>query len=149
MSEHHKETLARIRREYSDAVTALTFARTAILKGRKDAPVLDPDRLEAAAASANDAYALLLVATAERFLREYLSSGGLTLPKKPGLNNLVDQTRKHFNKAAKQRIRLEDAGAVHDLRLDRNDYAHGYPNARFPGVARVAEVLGRFFTPLP
>ncbi|HLV81712.1 MAG TPA: hypothetical protein VKT32_15605 [Chthonomonadaceae bacterium] len=76
MSHVHLDEFDRIKREHPEVVRLLSsLAR----KGRKkkpgqkssltDLPAFDPIHIEAAIATANDAYALLLIATAERFMR--------------------------------------------------------------------------------
>ena len=113
-------------------------------------PNIDPDNIESALATANDAYALLLIATAERFLRDYLTSQSIALPDDPKLDSLINQSRKVFNKKGPSiPMRLIDVQDMHRLREMRNAYAHGQRRSVFPSVRKVTEMLGRFFDYLP
>lgn len=111
---------------------------------------MDTDIAEAAIATANDAYALLLIARCEGFMRDYLVSLGIVLEREPKLSSLIDRTRKLFNQSGPRiPIRRDTTQDVHDLREQRNAYAHGYGSSVFPPVARMTVILGRFFDQLP
>ena len=111
---------------------------------------MDTDIAEAAIATANDAYALLLIARCEGFMRDYLVSLGIVLEREPKLSSLIDRTRKLFNQSGPRiPIRRDTTQDVHDLREQRNAYAHGYGSSVFPPVAGMTVILGRFFDQLP
>lgn len=157
MSHVHLDEFDRIKREHAEVVRLLSsFARKGQKKkpGQKsslsDLPAFDPIPIEAAIATANDAYALLLIATAERFMRAYLTSQGIPVGAEPKLSTLIDRCRKEFNKTnPRAPIRISDANEVQDLRRQRNEYAHSYGASVFPTIGRVVTILGRFFAPLP
>ena len=158
MSRAHSEELERIKQEYLNAKRGLsTLAQT--LQN------MQPSRqryysgfsnvrhqlLEAAVITANDAYALLLIAKAEGFLRNYLMSLNppIRIGNEPKLSSLIDKSYKAFN-CSNPRIPIKVVHKVefHDLRIQRNNYAHGN-SCSFPSVERVATTLGRFFDQLP
>jgi len=92
MSHAHKDEFERIKREHEAVVTLLsTLAkkRQKVKAGQKGQlsglPLSDPDLLEAAVATANDAYALLLMARSEGFMRAYIDSLGIPLGAEPKL----------------------------------------------------------------
>lgn len=157
MSHAHKDEFERIRREH-EAVVALLAS---LVKKKQKAkagqkgpfsglPFFDPDLLEAAVATANDAYALLLMAKSEGFMRAYIASLGIAVGAEPKLSVLIDRCRKEFNRTKpKIPMRADIAREVHDLREQRNEYAHGYGSSVFPPVARMVTTLGRFFDQLP
>src|SRR5207237_6470669 len=95
--QRHHTAFEAIRREHDDVVAALKTASRSKKKGAPGTPAYDPALLEAAIATAGDAYALLLIATAEGFLREYLQSAGVVLPPEPRLSMLIDRSFKELN----------------------------------------------------
>lgn len=157
MSHAHKDEFERIKREHETVVTLLSSLakkRQKAKAGRKvqfsGLPPSDPDLLEAAVATANDAYALLLMAKSEGFMRAYIDSLNIPLGAEPKLSVLIDQRRKEFNRTnPKIPMRADIAKEVHDLREQRNAYAYGYGSSVFPSVARMVIILGRFFDQLP
>lgn len=156
MSYAHKNEFERIKLEHEAVVALLTSAarhkrRKAGIKSVDDpAAAMDTDIAEAAIATANDAYALLLIARCEGFMRDYLVSLGIVLEREPKLSSLIDRTRKLFNQSGPRiPIRRDTTQDVHDLREQRNAYAHGYGSSVFPPVARMTVILGRFFDQLP
>ena len=157
MSQFHKEEFNRVRREYGQVVTLLTsFANKPpqTRAGQKGAgsklPVYDTYLLQTAIATANSAYALLLIAKAEAFMRAYLDALSISLGPEPKLSMLIDKCRKEFNNTKpKIPISADSANNVHDLREQRNTYAHVYASSVFPPVARIVVILGRFFDQLP
>lgn len=156
MSYAHKNEFERIKLEHEAVVALLTAAarhkrRKAGIKSVDDpAAAMDTDIAEAAIATANDAYALLLIARCEGFMRDYLVSLGIVLEREPKLSSLIDRTRKLFNQSGPRiPIRRDTTQDVHDLREQRNAYAHGYGSSVFPPVARMTVILGRFFDQLP
>ena len=154
MSAAHKEEFERIKRENRIVIDLLRFAAEKSRQGKigrhpilSGIPSVDPMVIEAAIDTANDAYALLLIATAERFLRGYLN---VPLNERPDLNALIHKCRKEFNKTGPEKpIRPDSVRDINDLREKRNLYAHGRASSVFPSIGRVAEVLGRFFDSLP
>src|SRR5579862_9040824 len=107
MSHAHKDEFERIKREHEMVVSLLSSLAKKTKKskvGQKDRnfglPFFDPDLLEAAVATANDAYALLLMARAEGFMRSYIDSLGIPLGAEPKLSVLIDKCRKEFNKTS-------------------------------------------------
>ena len=150
MSYTHQNELARIEGEFDDVKGLLESYASAGKGAKKRRRNIDPDNIESALATANDAYALLLIATAERFLRDYLTSQSIALPADPRLDSLINQARKVFNKTEPSiPIRLIDVQDMHRLREMRNAYAHGQRRSVFPSVRKVTEMLGRFFDYLP
>ena len=156
MSSAHKNEFERIKLEHEAVVALLAAAarRTRRRAGSKlaDDPVaaMDTDIAEAAIATANDAYALLLMARCEGVMRDYLVSLGIVQEREPKLSSLIDRTRKQFNQSGPRiPIRQDAAQDVHDLREQRNAYAHGYGSIVFLPVARMTVILGRFFDQLP
>ena len=77
MSKAHEAVFDGIRREHDDVVAALREFAKSKRQGLPGYPAFDPSRLPAAVATADDAYALLLIATAEGFMRDYLISEGV------------------------------------------------------------------------
>lgn len=154
MSHAHKDEFERIRLEHDVVVSFLTSEVRKSQKAKSSKLPLSKqalqDNLEASIATANDAYALLLIATAEGFMRSYIDSLGIPLGSEPKLSVLIDRCRKEFKKTEpKIPIRTDIAEEVHDLRKQRNEYAHGYGSGRFPSVGRMVTTLGRFFDQLP
>lgn len=157
MSYAHKDEFDRIKREHDmvvDFLLSLVKKKAKPKAGQKGQlsalPFFDSDILEAAVATANDAYALLLMASSEGFMRAYLNSMNIPLGEEPKLSMLIDKCRKEFNKTnPKIPIRADLAQEVHDLRAQRNAYAHGYGSSTFPPIARMVTILGRFFDQLP
>jgi len=152
----HKNEFARILQEYEAVASLLSAAvrRRKRKPGTKmlDDPVaaMDSAVAEAAITTANDAYALLLMARCEGYMREYLMSLGVPLDREPKLSTLIDRTRKEFNRSNPRiPIRPDIAAAVHDLREQRNAYAHGHGTNVFPPVDAMVVTLGRFFDQLP
>lgn len=150
MSQRHDDILRAIRLEHDDVVAALKQAGGGTKRGAPGRPTYDPRRLEVAIASADDAYALLLIATAEAFLREYLASLGIAIGPEPKLSMLIDKSTKELNaRSLGLAVLPEDRRKVHDLRVNRNTYAHGHSRAAFPSVPRVQDTLSRFLFPFP
>lgn len=157
MSAGHCAVLERISIEHQEAVRLLTAQARSSRQQRtphKDpstgAPLSKSALYEAAVATANDAYALLLIATAEGFMRAYLRSLGVELGRDPKLTMLIDRSRKEFNKrTSRSRIHPSTVAAVHNLREQRNSFAHGRGPGVFPTVDKVARILGRFFAGIP
>src|SRR5687768_2873786 len=89
MSKRHVEVLRQIQREYDNVVTALDLARRWTKKGAPGSPHYDPTDLDDAIETAGDAYSLLLIATAEGFLRQYLESIQVTGHSHRGLDHLI------------------------------------------------------------
>jgi hypothetical protein len=157
VSEVHKYKLDEIRREHAEVEALLTFAAQ---KGQDVSagammkvtgfPAYNAAKIQTAAANANDAYALLMIATAEGFMRAYLDSVGIDYGPEPKLNTLIDRCRREFNLSNPRiKIRIIDADRVHDLRRQRNSYSHGYGTQVFPTVSSVFMTLGRFFANMP
>jgi|GEM_PF-5325674 len=154
MSDAHKNEFERIKREHDTVVSLLSFHAKKSQKAKKGQfsglPFFAPDIIQAAVATANDAYALLLMARSEGFMRTYIDSQGILLRVEPTLNVLIDKCRKEFNNTDPMiPIRPNIAQDVHDLRVQRNAYAHGYGSSVFPPVARMVIILGKFFDQLP
>jgi hypothetical protein len=157
MSAAHTDAFERIKVEHEEVIKALRLAALhsqGRLGHRKDrssgSPLSRHDLLESAILTADDAYALLLIATAERFMRAYLRSVSVDLPSEPKFSNLIDQCVKQFNSCDPRiPIRSEYAADLHNLRAQRNEYAHGHGASVFPTIGRVAMMLGRFFKEFP
>lgn len=150
MSQRHDDALALVRREYDDVVAALTMSNKSSKRGAPGVPAYDPARLDAAIEAAGDAYALLLIATAEAFLRDFLISVGIDVGDEPKLSMLIDKSVKEFNKSTTgTRIRPDEKIPFHDLRVARNTYAHGHARNVFPTVAKVQAMLAKFLHPFP
>jgi hypothetical protein len=150
MSVRHHAAFEAIRREHDDVVAALKNARRGKKRGAPGNPAYDPQRLEAAIATAGDAYALLLIATAEGFLRQYLQSVGTEIGSEPKLSMLIDKSFKELNgQPTGILLRPEDKREMHDLRVIRNHYAHGRGTGVFPPVPAVQRVVSRFLSPFP
>jgi hypothetical protein len=157
MSQAHKDAFERIKIEHQAVCGLLTQgARKPVAGGfqPKDpstgAALSARDVMETAVATCNEAYALLLMATAEGFLRRYLDSIGVDLGPEPKLSMLIDKCKKEFNDTD-QRLPIHDNAAadLHNLRQQRNNYAHGHGTGVFPPVAAVVTRLGRFFAEIP
>jgi hypothetical protein len=157
MSNAHQEEFKRIKLEHALVVAAL---RSAISEHRRNPkgrnsilsafPGSDSMQIEAAIGTSNDAYALVLMATAERFMRAYLANQGIVLGDKPQLDVLMRRCCKEFNKTNPRiPIHPDAVREMDDLRKMRNEYAHGQSISVFPTVGRVAAILGRFFDQLP
>jgi hypothetical protein len=150
MSQRHHAAFEAIRKEHDDVVAALKSASRGRKRGAPGVPAYDPLRLEAAIATAGDAYALLLIATAEGFLREYLQHLGVDIGDEPKLSVLIDKAVKELNQRSSGiRLRSEDKNPMHDLRVSRNSYAHGHGTGVFPSVQAVQNVVSRFLHPFP
>lgn len=127
MSYAHKNEFERIKSEYEAVISLLAFHAKEgqkIKKGRKirlsGMSLHNPEILEAAAMNANDAYALLLIARAEGFMRVYLNSVNTPLSAEPKLSTLIDKCRKEFNNTkSKIPIHSDIVKALHDLREQR------------------------------
>jgi hypothetical protein len=150
MSQRHADIFRAIRREYDDLAAALEQASRSKNRGATGVPAYDSRRLEAAVATARDAYSLPLIATAEGFLREYLRALGAVIGDEPTLGMLIDRSFRELNhRSMGIRLLLALRQEMHDLRASRNRYAHGYESSVFPSVARVAETVSRFLGPFP
>jgi hypothetical protein len=160
MSHAHTDKFERIKREHGVVVSLLKSS----LENRKGAKSRQKaqfhglslkdediqDHLETAAATANDAYALLLMATSEGFLRAYIDSLGINLGSEPKLRMLIDKCCKEFKKRNPQiPIRSETIREVRDLCVQRNEYAHGHRLGGFPSIGSMVTTLGRFFDQFP
>jgi hypothetical protein len=150
MSKRHTDAFEAIRREYDDVVAALKIAGGGKKRGSPGVPAYNPQRLEAAIVTAGDAYALLLIATAEGFLREYMQTARIQIGAEPKLSTLIDRSFKELKKELGGNPLLPAAKTeMHDLRVNRNEYAHGYGMQVFPSVPRVQAVVSRFLSPFP
>lgn len=152
MSARHDEAFRAIRREHAAAVAALKLAQGSQRRGAPGFPGYDPARLDAAIATAGDAYALLLIATAEAFLREYLLAIVVNLGAETKLSVLIDKAAKELNlRTAGVKLRPDGRAAMHSLRVGRNAYAHGHGHGRsvFPSVPRVESIVSKFLSPFP
>jgi|SRR5579862_7251419 len=150
MSRRHDEAFGTIRAEHDTVVAALKQGQTGKKRGSPGLPGYDPLRLGAAISTAGDAYALLLISTAEAFLREYLTSIGVSLSDEPKLSMLIDKSVKELNRRSTGVVlRPEEKVPMHDLRAMRNSYAHGHARTIFPSVPRVEVTLSRFMSPFP
>ena len=157
MSAAHYAAFERICIEHHAIVRLLTDeARTA--RGNRSAdkdpatgvPISKSELYESAIITAQDAYALLLIATAEGFMRAYLDAIGVGVGSDLELHELIQRCRKECNdRAGRVTIRPFAEAAVHNLRVQRNTYAHGRGSGVFPSVDRVASSLGRFFADIP
>jgi len=150
MSERHDEVFRAIRLEHADAVAALKKAKEGKKRGAFGVPAYDPARLEAAIATADDAYALLLIANAEAYLREYLVFLRIGIGEEPRLSMLIDKSTKEINhRSIGIQIRPADKIPMHNLRVSRNTYAHGHGRNVFPSVPKVEAIVSRFLSPFP
>ena len=150
MSLRHDEAFRNIRREHDDVVAALRRARAEKKRGAPGNPAYDPSRLDIATVTAGDAYSLLLIATAEFFLREYLTSIGANLGSEPRLGMLIDRGYKELNlRTIGARLRTEEKLAMHGLREGRNAYAHGHRRSVFPSVPKVESIVSKFLSAFP
>ncbi|MFN3649300.1 MAG: hypothetical protein ACK47B_06930 [Armatimonadota bacterium] len=148
MSQRHQAAFKAIRREYDDVVAALNSAAREKKRGTPGVPHYDPERLAAAIATAGDAYALLLIATAEGYLREYLLSIGISLGSEPKLSTLISKSYKEINqRTSSVQLRPSERQEMDDLRVCRNRYAHGHGREVFPSVPRVEGIVSRFLRP--
>ena len=131
-------------------VAALRTARGNPKKGSPGLPQYDPARLQAAIATAGDAYALLLIATTEAFLREYLTNIAIPIGDEPKLATLIDRSVKALNaRSGRTAVRADEKLSMHSLRVARNAFAHGHGRSVFPSVPKVQEIVSRFFGPFP
>jgi len=154
MSHAHKDEFERIRLEHDVVVSFLTSEVRKSQKAKSSKLPLSKqalqDNLEASIATANDAYALLLMATSEGFMRAYIDSLGINLGKEPKLRMLIDKCCKEFKKTNPQiPIYSETIRQVRDLCVQRNEYAHGHRLGGFPSIGSMVTTLGRFFDQLP
>lgn len=154
MSQVHDSAFESIRYEYDSVVSGLGLLSKSSAKGIPGNPAYSRDQVEAAIATSGDAYALLLVATAEGFLRDFLESQGIAIGDEPKLSSLVDQTTKQFcvglvSSQKRAQRKAIGVGEMHSLRTNRNDYAHGHGRNLFPTVPRVQAILSRFCRPIP
>jgi len=157
MSQAHKDAFERVKLEHEAVASLLRTAaqdKRGTTSHRKDpstgSPLQDQAILETAAITANDAYALLLLAKAEGFMRTYLTGQGIQLPPAPKLANLIDRCFKECNlRDPANKIHANVASEFQVLRIQRNTYAHGHGSSVFPSVGRIVNVLGRFFNDLP
>ena len=150
MSYAHQNEFTRIEGEFEDVKELLESYASAGKHAKKRLRNIDLDNINSALATANDAYALLLIATAERFLRDYLTSQNIPLSDDPKLDRLINQSRRVFNRTGPRNpIRLNDVQDMHYLREMRDAYAHGQRRSVFPSCKKVATMLGRFFDHLP
>jgi gluconate 2-dehydrogenase gamma chain len=97
VSSRHRQSFDLLKLEHDDVVAALKVASSKSKQAVPGTPHFDPTRLETAIATAGDAYALLLIATAESFLREYLDSIAAPISPDPKLSKLVDKSAKELN----------------------------------------------------
>jgi hypothetical protein len=143
--------LVGIRLEHADVVTALSKMSESKKRGAAGNPSYHPWRLGAAIATAGDAYALLLIATAEAFLREYLAAvGAISVAAEPTLGTVINRAAKELNsRTGRHVIRPADKIPIDDLRAKRNAYAHGHGRSVFPSVPKVEETLCKFLDPFP
>ena len=158
MSYFHINELLRIQKEHRAIVDILnSFNKKQTTPGKlkptiAKMSVLDADGVGSAINSINDAYALLLIATAERFMRQYLQSLNLNAPigSEPKLSALIEKCRKEFNKS-KPRITIkpDEVRQMQNLRIQRNMYAHGDRLSVFPAINQIVQTLGIFFDKLP
>jgi len=151
VSQRHDEALNGVRLEHADVVTALRRLSDNKKRGAPGNPSYDPLRLDAAIATADDAYALLLIATAEAFLREYLVSiGAISINAEPTLSTVINRATKELNsRTARRAIFPADKIPIDDLRAKRNAYAHGHGRSVFPSVPKVESILCKFLDPFP
>jgi hypothetical protein len=150
MSQHHADALRTIRREHDDVVAALKQVSGNKNRGAPGVPAFDPTRLEAAIATAGDAYALLLIAATEGFLREYLDGVGVVYGERAGLIELVDRAARELNaRSTLFRLRPDERAPMRSLAASRNQYAHGRRTGVFPTVPRVEAAVSRFLHPYP
>jgi len=150
MSQRHDEAFRGIRREHDDVVAALKLTAASSRRGAPGYPTFDSSRLASAITTAGDAYSLLLIASSEAFLRQYLDSIGVRLGADPRLATLIDRSAKEMNRrAGRLAIRPLDRQAMHSLRESRNAYAHGHEREVFPSISRVEATISRFLFPFP
>ena len=150
MSDHHHDVFTAIRREYDDVLVALRNALRSEKRGAPGNPAYDPKRLTGAIETAEDAYSLLLIATAEGFLRQYLQSLNVDVGNEPKLSMLIDKSFKELNERSSGiQLHPDVRREMHDLRAMRNHYAHGHGTGSFLPVAVVQRVVSRFLSPFP
>ncbi len=158
MSYIHINELLRIQKEHRAIVDILnSFNKKQTTPGKlkpttAKMSVLDADGVGSAINSINDAYALLLIAAAERFMRQYLQSLNLNSPigSELKLSALIEKRRKELNKS-KPRITIkpDEVRQMQNLRIQRNMYAHGDRLSVFPAINQIVQTLGIFFDKLP
>jgi len=154
LSARHNAAFELVRLEHDSVVSGLALLSKSKKSGAPGNPNFSRDRVEAGIASAGDAYALLLIAVGEGFMREYLVLAGVRIGEEPKLSSLIDQSVKQLcDGMSKQQKRAQrnmiDVPAVHSLRQNRNDYAHGHERNVFPSIGKVESILGKFFGPFP
>lgn len=153
MSKEHSAVFDRIRVEYVTVKELLRIASSESKKVKihqKDLSsgqeYLKSDIMDEAINTLNDAYALILIAKAEAFVREYLQFQGVSLRKDPNLSYLIQRYRKEFNKVnPSNQITDEQFTGIDELRKQRNNYAHGYGTKAFVPVGTIVALLGKFF----
>jgi hypothetical protein len=147
MSQRHDDAFRNIRREHDDAVAPLKQAKVVTKRGSPGVAAFDSERLDSAIATAGDAYALLLIATSEAFLREHLH---VPSGKEQKLSSLIDQSVKSMNCLLGYKAIGADAKReLHNLRIQRNTYAHGHGRSVFPSVPKVESIVARFLHDFP
>lgn len=119
MSVRHEEALDSIRREYENVVAALKQGRTSGGRGARGYPAYDPLKLDAAIATAGDAYLI------DKCFKEL--------------------KRRSTNSALHNKHKV----SMHDLREMRNSYAHGVARSVFPTVPKTQATLAAFLAPFP
>ena len=126
------------------------MAQAKLKKGTPGNPGYDPARLDEAIVTMGDAYALLLIATAEAFLREYLTSLPVAIGELPKLDMLINKSVRELNaRSVGTQVRSDDKLPMHNLRVARNTFAHGHGRSVFPSVGRVQGIVSKFFGPFP
>lgn len=66
------------------------------------------------------------------------------------LNSLIDQSVKKINLDEKSRaVGKVGRREMHDLRVQRNSYAHGHGRSVFHSVPKVETIVARFMDPFP
>ena len=107
---------------------------------------MDLDLIESAITTADDSYALLLLAKSESFMRTYLSNMNITYIREPSLGVLIDRCVKEFNMRNRpSQIYPNTVSQMQKLREQRNNYAHGHGSKVFSDVSTMVKILGRFF----
>ncbi len=151
-----KELIAKFDRIHVEYETARDLLNTKSMEERKSKthqndlssgrPSLRSDIILDAINTLNDAYALILIATAEAFMREYLQSHLSVSPRNPNLSFLIKQYRIMFNKTnPTNKITTERYIEFNELREQRNNYAHGIRTKVFLPVGKIVSILGKFF----
>lgn len=150
MSQRHDEALRAVLREHDDVVWTLREASQIMRRGAPGRPNFDSERLQTAIVTAGDAYALLLIATAEGFLREYLLGIGIDIGREPKLRRLIEQSYRELNRSSTgATLHPQARGEMYDLCANRNSYAHGRGRNVFPTVARVQVILSKYLHRFP